>query len=191
MNGDRAIRWSTVAVVAAVAAVAAVVSYRHALEVVTRYGETGLTGALLPGTVDGVVYCSSMVLLHAARHQGTVPPLARWGLGCGIAATLAANLAAGIGYGVPGAVIAAWPAAALVFSYELLLWLVRASAGQPEPPRPTSEDAALAAYRTSVASGAPLSARALAARHGISRRQASRVVATVADQANGTGPIRT
>ena len=39
MTGDNAIRWSTVAVVAAVAAVAAVVSYRHALEVVTRYGE--------------------------------------------------------------------------------------------------------------------------------------------------------
>jgi hypothetical protein len=53
--------------VAAVAAIAAVVSYRHALQVITRYGETGLTGALLPGTVDGVVYCSSMVLLHAER----------------------------------------------------------------------------------------------------------------------------
>lgn len=191
MTGDKAIRWSTVAVVAAVAAVAAVVSYRHALQVVTRYGETGLTGALLPGTVDGVVYCSSMVLLHAARHQSTVPALARWGLGCGIAATLAANLAAGLGHGVPGAVIAAWPAAALVFSYELLLWLVRASASQPEPLTLTSEAAALAAYRTSVASGAPLSARGLAARHGISRRQASRVVATAAHQINGTSRART
>jgi hypothetical protein len=180
MSGDKAIRWSTVAVVAAVAAVAAVVSYHHALQVVTRYGETGLTGALLPGTVDGVVYCSSMVLLHAARHHQTVPALARWGLGCGIAATLTANLAAGIGYGVPGAVIAAWPAAALVFSYELLLWLVRASAGQPGTPAPTSQDAALAAFRTSVAAGVPMSARSLAARHGISRRQAGRIVATVA-----------
>jgi hypothetical protein len=187
MSGDKAIRWSTVAVVAAVAAVAAVVSYRHALQVVTRYGETGLTGALLPGTVDGVVYCSSMVLLHAARHHRTVPSLARWGLACGIAATLTANLAAGIGHGVPGAVIAAWPAAALVFSYELLLWLVRASAGQPEPAALASEDAAVATYRASVGSGAPLSARALAARHGISRRQAGRVVATVAREANCNG----
>jgi hypothetical protein len=102
----------------------------------------------------------------------------------------AANLAAGIGHGAPGAVIAAWSAAALVFSYELLLWLVRAGAGQPEPPRPTSEDAALAAYRTSVASGALLSARALAARHGISRRQASRVVATVTHQPNGIDRLR-
>jgi Protein of unknown function (DUF2637) len=101
MSGDKAIRWSTVAVVAAVAAVAAVVSYRHALQVVTRYGNAGLTGALLPGTVDGVVYCSLMVLLNAARHDHSVPALARWRLGCGIAATLAANLAAGIGHGVP------------------------------------------------------------------------------------------
>jgi hypothetical protein len=146
---------------------------------------------LLPVTVDGVVYCSSMALLHAARHQSGVPALARWRLGCGIAATLAANLAAGIGHGAPGAFIAAWPTAALVFSNELLLRLVRAGAGQPEPPRPTSEDAALAAYRTSVASGAPLSAHALPARHDISRRQASRVVATVAHQPNGTGRLRT
>jgi hypothetical protein len=114
-----------------------------------------------------------MALLHAARHQSGVPALARWRLGCGIAATLAANLAAGIGHGAPGAVIAAWPTAALVFSNELLLRLVRAGAGQPEPPRPTSEDAALAAYRTSVASGAPLSAHALPARHDISRRAGS------------------
>jgi len=61
----------------------------------------------------------------------------RWHCGgslvCGIAATLAANLAAGIGHGMPGVEIAAWPAAALVFSYELLLWLVRASAGQRGP----------------------------------------------------------
>src|SRR5580700_3460109 len=42
MSGDKAIRWSTVAVVAAVAAVAAVVSYRHAQQVVTHYAETGL-----------------------------------------------------------------------------------------------------------------------------------------------------
>ena len=55
MRGDKVIHYSTVAVVAAVAAVAAVVSHRHALQVVTRYGETGLTGALLPDTVDGVV----------------------------------------------------------------------------------------------------------------------------------------
>jgi hypothetical protein len=39
MSGDKAIRWSTVAVVAAVAAVAAVVSYRHVL--LTELSESG------------------------------------------------------------------------------------------------------------------------------------------------------
>jgi hypothetical protein len=70
-------------------------------------------------------------------------------------------------------------------SYELLLWLVRASAGQAEPLIVTGEDAALVAYRASVRSGAPLSGRALAARHGISRRQAGRVVAAMAREPSG------
>lgn len=74
MNGDKAIRWPAVAVGAAVAAV---VSYRHALDVVTRYGETGLTCLLLPGTVTRT-YCSSTVLSQPARDCRTAPALARW-----------------------------------------------------------------------------------------------------------------
>ncbi len=48
--------------VAAVAAVAAVISYRHAYELVTTHGETGLTARLLPFTVHGLSWrpaCSS------------------------------------------------------------------------------------------------------------------------------------
>jgi hypothetical protein len=44
--------------------------------------------------------------------------LARWLLGLGIAATLAANAAHGLGHGAVGAAVAAWPAIALVGSYE-------------------------------------------------------------------------
>jgi hypothetical protein len=55
------------------------------------------------------------------------------------------------------------------------------------PPQVTSQDAATAANRVSVASGSPLSARQLAARHDISRRQAGQVVAAVAREANGHG----
>jgi hypothetical protein len=54
--------------------------------------------------------------------------LARWLLGLGILATLAANVAHGWPNGPVGAVVAAWPAASLVGSYELLLWLIRTSA---------------------------------------------------------------
>jgi hypothetical protein len=66
-----------------------------------------------------------MVVLYAARHQLPVPALARWLLALGIVATLAANVAHGWPDGPVGAAVAAWPAASLVGSYELLLWLIR------------------------------------------------------------------
>jgi hypothetical protein len=54
-----------------------------------------------------------------------VPSLARWLLSLGIVATLAANVAHGLGRGIFGAAVGAWPAVALVGSYELLLMIVR------------------------------------------------------------------
>jgi len=60
-----------------------------------------------------------MVILCAARHRIPVPALARWLLGLGIAATVTANMALGWSHGPVGAVLAAWPAASLVGSYEL------------------------------------------------------------------------
>ena len=126
---DRAICLSTAAAVLAVAGIAAYVSYWHAYAVVRAHGETGITARLEPATIDGLVYASSMVVLYAARHQVPVPSLARWLLGLGIAATLTANMAQGWSHGPVGAVVAAWPAASLVGSYELLIWLIRACGG--------------------------------------------------------------
>jgi hypothetical protein len=132
---DRAIRLSTAAAVLAVAGVAAYVSYWHAYAVVRAYGGSGITARLEPATIDGLVYASSMVILYAARHRAPVPPLARWLLGLGIAATLAANMAQGWSHGPVGAVVAAWPAVSLVGSYELVVWLIRTpSAPTPVPP---------------------------------------------------------
>jgi hypothetical protein len=125
---DRAIRISTAAAVLGVAGIAAYVSYWHAYEVVRAHGESGVTARLEPATIDGLVYASSMVVLYAARHQLAVPALARWLLAMGIVATLAANVAHGWPNGPIGAAVAAWPAASLVGSYELLLWLVRTAA---------------------------------------------------------------
>jgi hypothetical protein len=113
---DRAIRLSTAAAVLAVAGIAAYVSYWHAYAVVRAHGETGITARLEPATIDGLVYASSMVVLHAARHRVPVPSLARWLLGLGIAATLTANMAQGWSHGPVGAVVAAWPAVSLVGS---------------------------------------------------------------------------
>ncbi len=124
---DRAIRLSTAAAVLAVAGIAAYVSYWHAYAVVRAHGESGITARLEPATIDGLVYASSMVILYAARHRAPVPWLARWLLGLGIAATLTANMAQGWSHGPVGAVVAAWPAASLVGSYELLVWLIRTS----------------------------------------------------------------
>jgi hypothetical protein len=128
-GADRTIRWSTGAAVIGVAAVAAVVSYEHAYELVHGHGETGWTAHLIPLTVDGLIWASSMVMLDSARRGVRVPTLVRWLLGLGIAATLAANVAHGLGHGPVGAVVGAWPAVALVGSYELLMMIIR---GAPE-----------------------------------------------------------
>jgi hypothetical protein len=140
---DRVIRVSTAVAVLAVAGVAAYVSYWHAYAVVRAHGESGVTARLEPATIDGLVYASSMVVLYAARHRLPVPPLARWLLGLGIAATLTANMAQGWSHGPVGAAVAAWPAVSLVGSYELLVWLIRTagalergpSAGDGQPSR--------------------------------------------------------
>jgi hypothetical protein len=76
--------------------------------------------------VDGLIYSSSMAMLDSARRGVRVPVLARWLLGLDIAATLAANVAHGLGDGPVGAAVGAWPAVALVGSYELsprVVWL--------------------------------------------------------------------
>jgi hypothetical protein len=164
---DRAIRVSTAAAVLGVAGIAAYVSYQHAFEVVRAHGESGLTARLEPATIDGLVYSSSMVILYAARHRLPGPGLARWLLALGILATLAANVAHGWPDGPVGAVVAAWPAASLVGSYELLLWLIRTGAAcAPARERATDQLSTPARYQASGRSlvpvpntGSPQSAR--------------------------------
>lgn len=128
MKPDALIRWSTIVVVILGAIVAGWVSYQHAYWVVSTNGETGLAAKLYPGTIDGLVYSTSMVLLDAARRGLKAHPLAYWLLGAGMAATLAANVWAGWLFGIPGMIIGAWPALALVGSYEMLMFLIRGSA---------------------------------------------------------------
>jgi hypothetical protein len=54
---DKAIRWSTAVI--GVTVVAAVVSYEHAYALVHAYG-AGRTAHLIPLTVDGLIWASSM-----------------------------------------------------------------------------------------------------------------------------------
>jgi hypothetical protein len=153
-GADRTIRWSTAAAVIGVAVVAAVVSYEHAHALVRAHGETGWTARLIPLTVDGLIWASSMVMLDSARRGVRVPALARWLLGLGIAATLAANVAHGLGHGPVGSAVAAWPAVALVGSYELLMMIIRGTQSESAEV-PADADAAEAVPRID-----PLQARA-------------------------------
>jgi hypothetical protein len=154
-NGiDGVIRHSTAAAVLAVAGIAAYVSYWHAYAVVRAHGENGFIARLEPATIDGLVYASSMVILYAARHRVPVPALARWLLGLGIAATLTANMAQGWSHGPIGAVVAAGPAASLVGSYELLVWLIRTSGAlerQPSTEHCCEDTACRTAARSALA----------------------------------------
>jgi len=132
--------------VLAVAGVAAYESYWHAYAVIWVHGESGVTARLEPATIDGLVYASSMVIMYATRHRLPVPRLARWLLTLGIVATLAANMAQGWSHGPVGAVVAAWPAASLVGSYELLVWIIRTAAAGSPARVPDANHAGLQAY---------------------------------------------
>jgi hypothetical protein len=193
---DTAIRWSTAAAVIGVAIVAAVVSYEHAYALVHAHGETGWTAHLIPLTVDGLIWASSMVLLDSARRSARVPALARWLLGLGIAATLAANVAHGLGHGPIGAAVAAWPAVALVGSYELLMVIVRGTqqpAGDVSPETveaPTGVPDALQAqaaeeFAADVAGGRMPSIRTIRARLHVGQPRAQLVRAYLSTLAAG------
>ena len=192
---DRTIRWSTAAAVIGVAVVAAVVSYEHAYALVRAHGETGWTARLIPLTVDGLIWASSMVLLDSARRGVRVPALARWLLGLGIAATLAANVAHGLGHGPVGATVAAWPAVALVGSYELLMVVIRGTQPvahiSPETEEPsasvpdTLQARAAGEFAGDVAAGCMPSIRAIRARLHVGQPRAQLVRAYLATLSDG------
>jgi hypothetical protein len=75
MTTAHVIRWSTAGAVLGVAAVAAVASYEHAYDLVRMHGESGWTARMVPLTVDGLIYASSMVMFDSARRKRPFP---RW-----------------------------------------------------------------------------------------------------------------
>ncbi|MBO3751902.1 DUF2637 domain-containing protein [Streptosporangiaceae bacterium NEAU-GS5] len=204
---DRLIRATTALAVLTVAAVAAVISYQHAYELVSTHGEVGITARLVPFTVDGLIWAASMVILDASRRERPVPSLAKGSLSVGIVATIGANVAHGMSHGTVGAVVSAWPAVALVGSFELLMLLTRSATTSaavqlaPEPdPAPlapevpkrvdvaqTPEDAIRADYLASLnGPGRPLSQRFLADKHGIDRRKVKQIISLHSGAANAS-----
>lgn len=145
MNGDKLVRRTGYLAVFAVSSVAAWISYWHAVEVVGKHGEPGASGHLYPATIDGLIIAASMVLLDSARNREKPPRLAWWLVGAGIIATLMANVLDGISFGLLGSIIAAWPAAAFVGAYEMIMVLIRSGArrtvpaqSEPAPPVPAA-----------------------------------------------------
>jgi hypothetical protein len=108
-------------------------------------------------------------------------------LAAGIGATLAANVASGLRFGPIGALVAAWPALAVVGSYELLMLVVRGTAVPVAGTEAAGDatEAAKAALEASIAAGKPLSQRELARRFEISRSRAAGIAREVTAAANG------
>ena len=111
-------------------------------------------------------------------------------LAAGIVATIGANLAHGLGHGPVGVLISAWPAVALVGSFELLMLLIRsghqASTGQsvgatpglalPAKRQDVSPPAALLEQTVRARRNAGHSERAIARELNIDRRKVKQII---------------
>jgi hypothetical protein len=100
------------------------------------HGETGVTAHVEPFTVDGLILTASMVILDANRRNEMYQSWRKWSLGVGIVATISANVAHGLNHGVIGAAVSAWPAVALVGSFEMLMMFTRSTASAAQAAQP-------------------------------------------------------
>lgn len=125
MTSPRWPHWITIAAVVVLALNAATVSFAHMFELATRHGEPAWRAAQFPLSVDGMIVASSMALLNDAR-QGRRGGVLPWTL---LIIGSVASLAANIAVAEPtmwSRIIHAWPSAALIGSYELLMRQFRA-----------------------------------------------------------------
>jgi len=104
---------------------------------------------MVPLTVDGLIYASSIVVLDSARREAPVSgagAMAAWPGHCGAARGQRGPWG---GHRPVGAAVAAWPAVAPVGSYKLLMMVIRGSqavsdgvSGSADNPDPLGEQAA-------------------------------------------------
>jgi Protein of unknown function (DUF2637) len=125
----RWVRRVTTLAVVLVAGVAAVASYEHMRALATLAGEDWRSW-LLPVSVDGLAVAASMTMLVRRRAELPAGGLAWVALLLGLGASLAANVAAADPT-VAGRLVAAWPPAALLLAYELLLQQLAHDGGEP------------------------------------------------------------
>ncbi|WP_241840017.1 DUF2637 domain-containing protein [Frankia sp. CcI49] len=127
-DGERWIRIATVLAVLAVAGIAAIVSYRHMRAVALANGEDHISSSIIPLAVDGLIIAASMTMLADSRDGRKRSALAYGLLTLASAASLAANVMHAQPT-LPARVIAAWPSAALIGAYELLMAQIRGAVG--------------------------------------------------------------
>ncbi|MBL7492500.1 DUF2637 domain-containing protein [Frankia sp. AgB1.9] len=130
-NGELWIRLATVAAVVTVALIAGIVSYRHMAGVAREHGEDRVTAAIVPISVDGLIVAASLTLLADSRAGRRRSPLPYALLALASTASIAANVM----HAEPdlaARLIAAWPSAALIGSYEMLMSQIRKARHQPE-----------------------------------------------------------
>ncbi|WP_084010611.1 DUF2637 domain-containing protein [Pseudofrankia sp. DC12] len=130
-SGELWIRLATVAAVVTVALIAGIVSYRHMAGVAREHGEDHTTAAIMPISVDGLIVAASLTLLADSRAGRRRSPLPYALLTLASAASIAANVM----HAQPdlaARVIAAWPSAALIGSYELLMSQIRKARPRPD-----------------------------------------------------------
>ena len=136
----------------------------------------------------------------AARRgapRGAGSGAGRWLLSLGIAAALAANVAHGLGHGPAGAAVAAWPAVALVGSYELFMTIIRGTR-QPDGGVSETEHVSVAVsgadplrvraaevFAAEVAAGRVPSVRAIRSRLRVGQPRAQQVRAYLDALADG------
>ncbi|MEV0586743.1 DUF2637 domain-containing protein [Nonomuraea sp. NPDC050310] len=137
----RHIQATTIAGVAILAGIAAVVSFRHMHELRLRHGEGHLAAILIPLAVDGTIVVASMSILLANRYGSRSGALAWTLLIVGSLASLGTNVAVAEP-SLIGRITAAWPSAALIGSYELLMSQVRrvATRQSTEALAPTAQE---------------------------------------------------
>ena len=114
-----------------------------------RMVSLGWTAHMVPLTVDGLIYASSIVVLDSARREAPVSgagAMAAWPGHCGAARGQRGPWG---GHRPVGAAVAAWPAVAPVGSYKLLMMVIRGSqavsdgvSGSADNPDPLGEQAA-------------------------------------------------
>ena len=120
MNTDKLINRATSGTVLVVAGFAAAVSYSHIRDLAIQNGYDKVTGSFLPLGVDGLLLGCSLLLMAASRNSLRAR-VAKFGMWLGVVATLCANVAYGLPHGVVGALVSAWPAAALIVLIEAVL----------------------------------------------------------------------